>query len=170
MGQGGFGALQALPSNAGRLRCGKFRAYIGSSGGPLSRRHGDTPVMRKCASVAVAAIMGMFAMSANASDAVLLHAAGSLRGALLDVGQAFEKSSGLKVQAKFGPSGLLRDEIAAGGKAEVFASANMEHPLALAKAGKSGPAVLFARNKLCALVRPGAHRDKRKFTGAHARP
>ena len=31
----------------------------------------------------------------------------------------------------------------------------MEHPQALAAAGKSGPVVLFARNRLCALVRPG---------------
>lgn len=105
--------------------------------------------------VVAVAFWGVCTMSANAADTVLLHAAGSLRGALSEVGTAFEKSSGLKVQAKFGPSGLLRDEIAAGGKAEVFASANMEHPQALAKAGKSGPVVLFARNKLCALVRPG---------------
>ena len=69
--------------------------------------------------------------------------------------KAFETSSGLKVQAKFGASGLLKDEIAGGAKAEVFASANMEHPQALAKADKSGPVVLFARNRLCALVRPG---------------
>ena len=59
------------------------------------------------------------------------------------------------MQAKFGPSGLLKDEIAGGARAEVFASANMEHPQALAAAGKSGPVVLFARNRLCALVRPG---------------
>ena len=49
----------------------------------------------------------------------------------------------------------MRDEIAGGAKAEVFASANMEHPAALAKAGKAGPVVLFARNRLCALVKPG---------------
>jgi molybdate transport system substrate-binding protein len=30
----------------------------------------------------------------------------------------------------------------------------MEHPQALAKAGKAGPVVLFARNRLCALARP----------------
>ena len=112
-------------------------------------------MMPKCRLVVVAALTGLYAMSANAADAVLLHAAGSLRGALTEVGDAFEKSSGLKVQAKFGPSGLLKDEIAAGGKAEVFASANMEHPRALAKAGRGAPVVLFARNKLCALVRPG---------------
>jgi ABC-type molybdate transport system substrate-binding protein len=103
----------------------------------------------------VVTITELLAMPAFASDLVLLHAAGSLRGALTEVAQAFEKSSSLKVQAKFGPSGLLRDEIAGGAKAEVFASANMEHPQALANAKRSGPVVLFARNKLCALVRPG---------------
>lgn len=92
---------------------------------------------------------------ADAADPVLLHAAGSLRGALNEVAAAYEKSSGLKVTAKYGASGLLREEIGRGEKAEVFASANMEHPQALAKAGKSGPVVLFARNQLCALVRPG---------------
>ena len=103
----------------------------------------------------VATIMNSLTTPAIASDAVLLHAAGSLRGALTEVAQGFEKSSGLKVQAKFGASGLLKDEITAGARAEVFASANMEHPQALAKANKSGPVVLFARNRLCALVRPG---------------
>src|SRR5215218_7377739 len=100
-------------------------------------------------------LMELLAMPAFASDLVLLHAAGSLRGALTEVSQAFEKSSSLKVQTKFGASGLLRDEITAGARAEVFASANMEHPQALASAKRSGPVVLFARNRLCALVRPG---------------
>lgn len=56
---------------------------------------------------------------------------------------------------KFGASGLLRNEIAGGAKAEVFASANMEHPRSLSEAKRSGPVVLFARNRLCALARPG---------------
>jgi molybdate transport system substrate-binding protein len=93
--------------------------------------------------------------SASASEPVLLHAAGSLRAALTDVAAAFEQASGVKVEAKYGASGLLRDEIASGARAEVFASANMEHPQALAAANKSGPVVMFARNRLCALVRPG---------------
>jgi molybdate transport system substrate-binding protein len=95
------------------------------------------------------------ASPAIASDPVFLHAAGSLRGALTEVSGAFEAASGQRVQAKYGPSGTLKDEIAGGARAEVFASANMEHPQALATAGKSGPVVLFARNRLCALVRPG---------------
>ena len=95
-------------------------------------------------------------MSTSASaETVLLHAAGSLRGALTEVAKAFEVASGATVQMKYGASGLMKDGIAAGEKAEVFASANMEHPLALSAAKKSGPVVLFARNKLCAVVRPG---------------
>ncbi len=90
-----------------------------------------------------------------AADTVLLHAAGSLRGALTEVGNAFVAVGGPKVEARFGPSGLLKTAIEGGERAEVFASANMEHPQALAATGKSGPVVLFARNRLCALVRAG---------------
>src|SRR5262249_26569979 len=106
---------------------------------------------------AIAAALMAAAMNtpAHAADPVALYAAGSLRAALTDVAAAFETAAGAKVQAKFGPSGTLKDEIAAGARAEVFASANMEHPQALASAHKSGPVVLFARNKLCALARPG---------------
>ncbi|MFO1108146.1 MAG: molybdate ABC transporter substrate-binding protein [Bradyrhizobium sp.] len=91
----------------------------------------------------------------KADEAVLLYAAGSLRGALDEVAEAFAAETGIKVQARYGPSGTLRDEIAAGGRAQVFASANMEHPQSLAAAGKSSAVTMFARNRLCALVRPG---------------
>ena len=92
---------------------------------------------------------------AHAADTVLLHAAGSLRAALDEVAAAYEKTTDVKVTAKYGASGTLRDGIERGDRAEVFASANMEHPLALFHAGKSAPVALFARNQLCALVRPG---------------
>jgi molybdate transport system substrate-binding protein len=121
----------------------------------------DAPRPRCCTTVglglAAPVIIILLAMtiSAVASEPVLLHAAGSLRSALTEVASAFEAASGQKVEAKYGPSGTLKDEIAGRTRAEVFASANMEHPQALAAAGKSGPVVLFARNRLCALVRPG---------------
>jgi molybdate transport system substrate-binding protein len=89
------------------------------------------------------------------SETVQLYAAGSLRTALTDVAKAYEADSGNKVEAKYGASGLLRNELAGGAKADVFASANMEHPKALHDAGKSGAVVLFTRNRLCALVKPG---------------
>jgi molybdenum ABC transporter molybdate-binding protein len=93
------------------------------------------------------------------AETVQLYAAGSLRSALTEVAKAFEAQTGNNVQAKFGPSGLLKDEIAGGAKADVFASANMEHPQALRAAGKGGPVLLFARNRLCALVKPGLKVD-----------
>ena len=94
-----------------------------------------------------------------AAESVSLYAAGSLKAALTEVAKAFETANGNTVQAKFGASGLLKDEIAGGAKADLFASANMEHPQALHDAGKSGAVVLFARNKLCALVKPGLKVD-----------
>jgi molybdate transport system substrate-binding protein len=103
--------------------------------------------------LAVVAIITMTMSSASAAE-VLLHAAGSLREALTEVAKAFE-ANGDTVRMKYGPSGTLRDEIAGGAKAEVFASANMAHPESLARSAKSAPVVLFARNRLCALVRPG---------------
>ncbi len=88
------------------------------------------------------------------AETISLYAAGSLRGALTDIGKAYEANTKNKVEAKFGPSGTLKNEIVGGAKADVFASANMGHPQALHGLGKSGPVVLFARNKLCALATP----------------
>ena len=96
-------------------------------------------------------VMAGFATSpVRAQEPVLLHAAGSLRAALTEVTQAFTAQSGLPVKPAFGASGLLRERIEQGEGAQVFGN-----PRALAKEGRSGPVVLFARNELCAFVRPG---------------
>lgn len=101
-------------------------------------------------------MVGMLMTSpAEADEPVLLHAAGSLRGALTEVADAFSAETGVKVEARYGASGILRDEIAGGARAQVFASANMEHPQSLAAASRSSAVAMFARNRLCALVRPG---------------
>ena len=146
-----------------RTQCSALRfsaepAPIGETNlGPGSAAHRFALRRARDAKLLAAATILSIAMltPTHGSDTVVLHAAGSLRGALTEVSNAFEKTSGVKVQAKYGVSGLLRDAIAGGEKAEVFASANMEHPAALSKAGKSGPPSLFARNRLCALVKPG---------------
>jgi molybdenum ABC transporter molybdate-binding protein len=99
-------------------------------------------------------------MSASSrADNIQLYAAGSLRAALNEVAKSFETNTGHSVLAKYGPSGVLKDEIAGGARADVFASANMEHPRALSTAGKSGAVLLFARNRLCALAKPGLKLD-----------
>jgi molybdate transport system substrate-binding protein len=112
-------------------------------------------VTRAWATLLVVAVM----TNAAAAETVHLFAAGSLKGALTDIAKAYGTSTGNKVEAKFGPSGLLKSEISAGAKADVFASANMEHPRALHDKKKGGPVVRFARNTLCALVRPGLNVD-----------
>jgi len=101
----------------------------------------------------IALMMAVMAGPTRA-EKVSLYAAGSLRGALPAVAKAFEAATGNKVESNYGASGLLKDEIVGGAKADVFASANMEHPQALLNAKKGGPVILFARNTLCALVKP----------------
>jgi molybdenum ABC transporter molybdate-binding protein len=94
-----------------------------------------------------------------AADAIHLFAAGSLRAALTDMASAYETASGNKVEMRYGPSGLLKTDISKGAKADVFASANMEHPQALHDEMKSGAVLRFARNTLCALAKPGLKID-----------
>src|SRR5262249_20445850 len=89
------------------------------------------------------------------ADAVQLYAAGSLRAALTDVSKAFRAVSGVAVQGKYGPSDILKDEIARGAKADVFASATLSRSRALPETGRGGPVGLFARNRLSALGRHG---------------
>lgn len=103
----------------------------------------------------LAALIAMLAVPAAAQEPVRLYAAGSLRGALTQVAELYEKQTGEKIAGTFGASGLLRERIAGGEAAEIFASANMAHPQSLSASGRAGPTVLFARNRLCALVRPG---------------
>jgi molybdate transport system substrate-binding protein len=108
--------------------------------------------------LAAAALLGMAAVGAQADDGheLVVFAAGSLRAALTDVARAFEQEQvGRRVNLNFGASGLLKDRLGAGERADVFASANMEHPAALAASGQATPVRRFARNALCALAAPG---------------
>ena len=95
------------------------------------------------------------ASPAQADAEVRVYAAGSLRAALTEVAQAFERAEpSARVVFTFGASGLLKNRLAAGERADVFASANMEHPQSLASAGLAGLVQRFARNAMCALVAP----------------
>lgn len=107
----------------------------------------------------VASILPMPAVIApsRAADAasVRLHAAGSLRSAMLDIAKGFTAAYGIAVDANFKSSGLLREGFEKGTAGDVFASADMGNPQKLQQDGLAGPVVLFARNQLCAIVRPG---------------
>jgi molybdate transport system substrate-binding protein len=115
----------------------------------LDRRVTRVTVLGALAGLAFAPLVGW------SEETVRLHAAGSLRGALTEVAEAFSRAYSITVKTEFGASGLLRERLEQGEAGDVFASANMEHPHLLARQGKAGPVVLFARNELCALARGG---------------
>ncbi len=104
---------------------------------------------------AAAVLAGLLLAMPAAAEPVRLAAAGSLRAALAEVATAFAAApGGGPVAQTYAPSGLLRQRIAAGEPFEVFASANMEHPQAVGR-DRARPTVLFARNRLRAIARPG---------------
>jgi ABC-type molybdate transport system substrate-binding protein len=109
--------------------------------------------MRRLA-LAFAAMLGLSGAPAAAQEPVRLYAAGSLRAALTDIAAAFTAETGIAVAGTYGASGLLRERIEKGEPAEIFASANMEHPQMLSRSGRLGPVSLFTRNEMCALVNP----------------
>lgn len=88
---------------------------------------------------------------------IQVYAAGSLREALTEIARDHEARTGQKVALTFGASGLLRERIEKGEGAQVFASADTQHPQRLATAGGWKPHAVFVRNGLCALTQPQVH-------------
>jgi molybdate transport system substrate-binding protein len=93
--------------------------------------------------------------SQRPSEPVSVYAAGSLRDALTEVAREHEARTGQKIALTFGPSGLLRERIEKGERAQVFASADTQHPQRLAEGGGWAAQSVFVRNSLCALAQPG---------------
>lgn len=100
-------------------------------------------------------LAGCAAQPPVVTEPVVVYAAGSLRDALTEVSRDHEARTGQKLALTFGPSGLLRERIEKGEPAQVFASADTQHPKRLADGGGWAPQSVFARNSLCALVQPG---------------
>jgi ABC-type molybdate transport system substrate-binding protein len=91
-------------------------------------------------------------------DALRLLAAGSLRAVMGELCAAWTRDGGAAVKSDFGASGLLRARIEAGEAVDLFASANLAHPQALAARGIGG-VQRFAGNRICALVAPQVQAD-----------
>ena len=88
---------------------------------------------------------------------MLVYAAGSLREVLTAIASEHEARTGQKIALTFGASGLLRERIEKGEPAQVFASADTDHPQRLAAAGGWQAPVVFTRNALCALTSDADH-------------
>ncbi|WP_206244909.1 substrate-binding domain-containing protein [Novosphingobium terrae] len=87
------------------------------------------------------------------AETVEVFAAGSLRGAMAEIGQR-AATMGIQIKPVFGGSGTLRERIEKGEKPDLLLSADMGSPLALAAQGRTFvPPVAFARNRLCLVAR-----------------
>ena len=90
------------------------------------------------------------------AEPVEILAAGSLRGVVSDLAAA-GKAAGIEVRSDFGGSGLLRERIEKGEKADLFLSADLGHPRKLLALGRTVlPVVVFARNRMCVVSRKSA--------------
>jgi ABC-type molybdate transport system substrate-binding protein len=90
------------------------------------------------------------------ADPVEILAAGSLRGVVSDLAAA-GKAAGIEVRSDFGGSGLLRERIEKGEKADLFLSADVGSPRKLQQQGRTAlPVVVFARNRMCVVSRRSA--------------
>lgn len=92
-------------------------------------------------------------MKLQAASQISIYAAGSLRHVLPALVSAFSEISGVAVETRHGPAGLLRGRIEAGDRPDLFLSANFAHPARLADIGLASPPVVFARNTMSALAR-----------------
>jgi len=101
----------------------------------------------------VAALLLVLLPRPGMADSLLVYAAGSLQGAFTDIVKEFPAASGSVATPVFGPSGVLRERIEHGDAADILASADMAQARKLAHADR--PVIMFTRNKLCALGRPG---------------
>ncbi len=97
----------------------------------------------------------------DAPATLTVYAAGSLRAAMTQIAQDFQARHGVQPRLVFGASGLLRDRLASGEQADLFASANMEHPQALERSSRATNVRAFTRNELCALSNAAFQADPR---------
>ena len=113
-----------------------------------------------------------FAMSSAQAQAspLQLYAAGSLRDALTEVARQFEAQTGHAVGLTFGASGLLRARIEKGEPAQVFASADMDHPQRLAQVGGWTAPSVFALNQMCVLAAPSVAASPQTLLATMLRP
>jgi len=85
-------------------------------------------------------------------EPIAVYAAGSLREVFTEIARDHQARTGQPVVLTFGASGLLRERIEKGEGAQVFASADTQHPQRLAAAGGWQAPTVFVRNSLCALT------------------
>lgn len=106
----------------------------------------------------LASLPALAAPQANTkADPVHVLAAGSLKNAFTEIIKQWQTiHPDQPVTLAVGPAGWLRERIEHGEVFDLYASAALAHAETVYREGLSGPAVLFARNTLCAQVKADA--------------
>src|SRR5262245_31149956 len=99
-------------------------------------------------------VLSALVLSYASGEEVVLYGAGSLREVMTQIATDYQKLRGLQVRTDFGPSGLMRQRIERGERVDVFASADLGHPLTLQREGRATVVAMFTRNTLCAVDLP----------------
>ena len=99
-------------------------------------------------------VLSGFLLSRASGEELVLYGAGSLREVMTQIAADYQKTRGLQVRTDFGPSGLMRERIERGEQVDVFASADLGHPLTLRREGRATVVAMFTRNTLCAVALP----------------
>lgn len=107
------------------------------------------------------------ATTAALSGTITVSAASSLKGAFGTLGTMFQAAHpGTTVSFNFGSSGTLATQIQQGAPADVFASASTQDMAPVQHAGDiAGTPVIFARNSLEIVVKPGNPLGIRSLAG-----
>ena len=102
----------------------------------------------------IAFLLGGVLHSTASSEELVLFGAGSLREVMTQIAADYQARHGGTVRTEFGPSGLMRERIERGERVDLFASADMGHPLKLREQGRATTVAMFTRNTLCAVAMP----------------
>ena len=99
-----------------------------------------------CALLAAAVLLSTVSGSAQvkgASPELVVAATADLSAALKEIGDRYEKKTGVKVKLSFGASGALTQQIQNGAPFDLFFSADMDYPHQLVAAGDAEGASLY---------------------------
>ena len=108
----------------------------------------DTALVRSfcCALVAACLLLSTtsgWAQEKKGSPELVVAAAADLSTALKEIGDGFERKTGVKVKLSFGASGALTQQIQNGAPFDLFFSADMDYPRQLIAAGAADEASLY---------------------------
>jgi molybdate transport system substrate-binding protein len=84
-----------------------------------------------------------WAQKQKSADEITVAAAADLSIALKEIGDSYQKKTGVKVNLSFGASGALAQQIQNGAPFDLFFSADMDYPRQLIAAGEADPASLY---------------------------